>query len=86
MLRSWQWLLLGLLVVDVVLSSPVRNLSGYVVKEEHAIPDGWLSTGPAPPQHTIRLQIGLKSSGFDELERHLYEGMPSIDVFCRRSL
>ncbi|KAA6413001.1 MAG: tripeptidyl peptidase [Lasallia pustulata] len=33
----------------------------------------WTRVGPAPADHRINLQIGLKQSQFDELERHLYE-------------
>lgn len=54
-------------------ASPVRR-SDYAVKETHPVPQKWSKVGPAPADHVIKLQIGLKQSQFDELERHLYEG------------
>jgi tripeptidyl-peptidase-1 len=54
--------------------------SPYAVKETHPVPKRWLEIGPAPGEHKIILQIGLKQSRFDELEQHLYEG-----TFCSRA-
>ena len=45
-----------------------------MVKETHTVPSQWSKVGPAPAGHVINLQIGLKQSQFDELERHLLEG------------
>lgn len=76
MSKLWQWLLPFLIVIRIVLCSPIYDRSRYVLKDNHPIPDSWYSEGPAPSQHMINLQIGLKSDRFEELERHLYEGMP----------
>lgn len=46
----------------------------YVVKDSHNVPRQWSKLGPAPAQHMIQLQIGLKQENFNELEKHLYEG------------
>jgi hypothetical protein len=63
------------LVADLVNSSPVKTRSPYAVKEYHHPPTAWTSVGPAPADHVINLQIGLKQGNFEELERHLGEGM-----------
>ncbi|KAH7310279.1 peptidase S8/S53 domain-containing protein [Rhexocercosporidium sp. MPI-PUGE-AT-0058] len=49
------------------------NRSLYSLKERHHVPRKWSRIGPAPSQHMIQLQIGLKQSQFSELERQLYE-------------
>lgn len=73
------------LTVHSVLGTPIRARTGYSVKETHAIPRQWVESGPAPGNHMLRLQIGLKQSNFDELERHLYEGrQPPCHAFCTR--
>lgn len=54
-----------------VFASPVK--STYVVKDTHHVPSRWSRVGQAHPDHMINLQIGLKQSRFDELEKHLYE-------------
>jgi len=59
--------LLELLTLCVLASSP------YAVKETHPVPQKWARVGPAPHNQHIDLQIGLRQSQFDELERHLYE-------------
>ena len=56
-------------------ASPLRLRSPYAVKESHPVPRKWSRIGPAPADHVINLQIGLKQGNFNELERHLYEGM-----------
>lgn len=61
-------------LAGLVLSSPLRTRSPYVVKEVHYPPNKWTRIGPAPADHIVNLQIGLKQSQFDELERHLHEG------------
>ncbi|KAF9498824.1 tripeptidyl peptidase A [Pleurotus eryngii] len=43
------------------------------LKESVATPRGWERHGPAPPDHIIKLRIGLPQPTFPELERHLYE-------------
>ena len=56
------------------LATPVSVRSTYAVKDTHFVPKKWKRVGPAPTDHLISLQIGLKQSQFAELERHLYEG------------
>ena len=63
------------LVAGFASASPLRVRSPYVVKETHSVPHQWTEVAPAPANHIIQLQIGLKQSQFDELERHLYEGI-----------
>ena len=70
----------------IAVGSPIRVRTPYAVKETHPVPAKWSRVGPAPGDHVINLSIGLKSSQFDELERHLYEGMFTISfthVVCR---
>jgi tripeptidyl-peptidase-1 len=67
--------------IQVVLSSPIRARTPYKVKETHYVPRKWTKLGRAPSEHTINLQIGLKQSSFDELERHLYEGILPLQCF-----
>jgi tripeptidyl-peptidase-1 len=55
-------------------ASPLRARSPYVVKETHPVPSQWTEVAPAPGSHKIQLQIGLKQSQFDQLEKDLYEG------------
>lgn len=50
------------------------NSRPYVVKERHVVPKKWTRLGRAPADAILELQIALKQSKFDELERHLYEG------------
>ena len=45
------------------------------VKDSHPVPSKWRRAGLAPGEHTLDLEIALKQSRFDELERHLYEGI-----------
>lgn len=58
-----------------ILSSPLRSRTEYTVKDTHNVPSKWSEVGPAPAHTLLHLQIGLKQSQFDELERHLYEGI-----------
>jgi len=62
---------------SAVLASPitVKARSPYAVKETHGVPNRWRNVGPPNQSHIINLQIGLKQGNFEELERHLYEGM-----------
>jgi len=64
-----------LLGANSVLGAETRLHSQYAVKDRHYVPKQWSRIGPAPADHLIRLQIGLKQSQFSELERHLYEGI-----------
>lgn len=49
----------------------------YALKERHHVPARWACVGRAPSWHMIQLQVGLKQSRFNELERYLYEGKNS---------
>ncbi|KAJ7265375.1 tripeptidyl peptidase A [Mycena haematopus] len=44
----------------------------HQVKEAVVPPRSWTIVGPAPPDHFIKLRIGLPQSNFDVLEDHLY--------------
>lgn len=67
--------LLALVVAaGTTVGSPVTVRSSYAVKDTHHVPAKWSKVRRAPSSHTIHLQIGLKQSQFNELERHLYEG------------
>lgn len=71
----------GLVAICAVLAaaSPLRNRSPYAVKETHPVPPRWSRVAAAPPEHVIDLQIGLTQGQFDELERHLYEGIYPLE-------
>lgn len=62
---------------QAVFATPIKVRTDYAVKEVHPAPRKWVSAGRAPSDHKLHLQIGLKQENFDELERHLYEGMPT---------
>lgn len=59
-----------------VLGDAVRPRNSYSVKEKHTVSRRWTAVDRAPRSHMIHLQIGLKQSNFEELERHLNEGVP----------
>lgn len=69
----------SILVVAVaaqgILAGPIKVRTDYTVKEVHPAPRKWSDAGRAPSDHMLHLQIGLKQENFEELERHLYEGM-----------
>lgn len=68
-------LVIALFSASTILGKGPPLYSGYAVQDKHPVPNGWSRVGPAPAEHLIKLQIGLKQSNFNELERHLYEGM-----------
>jgi tripeptidyl-peptidase I len=68
-------LLFVVIGIQVVFASPIQARTPYRVKETHFVPHKWTQRSRAPGSHMIRMQIGLKQSQFDELERHLYEGI-----------
>ncbi|OCL15233.1 subtilisin-like protein [Glonium stellatum] len=45
----------------------------YAIKETHRVPRKWAKLSRANASDIINLQIGLKQTRFEELERHLYE-------------
>jgi len=57
------------------LASPIQARSPYVVKETHYAPREWTKLERSHGGKTIQLQIGLKQGRFEELDRHLHEGM-----------
>lgn len=71
-------LLSASLGIQAVFASPIPTRTLYKVKETHSVPRRWIQRGRAPRSHMIHMQIGLKQSQFDELERHLYEGVTAI--------
>jgi tripeptidyl-peptidase-1 len=66
--------LMAFLLVCVDTASGKEEREGYGVKDRHHVPRQWRRIGEAPGEHLILLQIGLKQEGFEELERHLFEG------------
>jgi tripeptidyl-peptidase-1 len=72
--------LLAAIAARDALASPIQARSPYAVKETHFVPKEWTRLERAHGGKTIQLQIGLKQGKFDELDRHLHEGM-----FCQVS-
>ncbi|KAI9714851.1 MAG: hypothetical protein M1820_000140 [Bogoriella megaspora] len=72
-------LLLSLVAIgEGVSASPaqerkVQARSSYAIKNSHHVPTKWSRERAAPPDRMIALSIGLKKSGYDELEKHLLE-------------
>lgn len=75
-------LLLVAVTAQVVLGTPIQSRTAYAVKGAHPVPRQWKRVARAPKSQMIRLQIGVKQGQFDELERHLYEGMYLILAFA----
>lgn len=65
---------------ETAFSSPLHSRHSYAVKDSHNVPRTWSRVGPAPSAHRITLQIGLKQSQFDELERQLYQGQELVTM------
>ncbi|KAF3761352.1 tripeptidyl peptidase [Cryphonectria parasitica EP155] len=61
------------LLAGSALAKPVKQRSGFAVKDTHYVPRKWTQVGYPEADHTISLRIGLKQGSFSELERHLYE-------------
>lgn len=57
------------------------NSRPYAVKERHVVPKHWTRLGRAPANTVLELQIALKQSKFDELERHLNEGKCRLNSY-----
>lgn len=67
-----------------VCCSPIQSRPTYAVKDSHHVPRKWSRVSEAPPNSIVKLEIALKQSRFEELEKHLYEGrlralMPLLD-------
>ncbi len=60
--------------VQAVFGTPIKSRTAYAVRETHRAPRKWTKLGRAPAEKMLNLQIGVKQSQFEELERHLYEG------------
>ncbi|KZT50360.1 subtilisin-like protein [Calocera cornea HHB12733] len=68
--------LLALLLPPRALASPLSraHTSAYSIKESlPAPPPGWAHHSPAPPDHPLRLRIGLTQPRFGELEQALWD-------------
>lgn len=61
-----------------VFGTPIQSRTEYAVKGKHPVPRPWKQIGRAAPTQMLHLQIGVKQSQFDELERHLYEGTLTV--------
>lgn len=73
-----------LYAISAAVGAESRLQSRYAVKDSHYVPKAWRRIGPAPGEHLIKLQIGLKQGQFAKLERHLYEGMhPAVRIWNR---
>ena len=68
------------LTADTVAGTPLTGRNTYSIKDFHHVPHQWTRVGPAPAEHIINLNIGLKQSHFDELEKQLYEGMSALHL------
>jgi tripeptidyl-peptidase I len=62
------------IIANFIDCSPVRIRSPHMVKESLLLPGRWRKIGPAPSDHVLDLQIGLKQDRFHDLEKQLYEG------------
>ena len=72
--------------LPVTTASPLRTRSLYVLKDNHPVPSGWESIARVPGQEFIHLQLGLKHSQFDALERHLYQGKAFLPYSISRTV
>lgn len=77
-MRNLNGLILASSLLAVVNASPLHGHSPYVVKDRHPVPSGWEILARAGGDEPIHLQIGLRHGRFDELERHLHEGKPTV--------
>jgi tripeptidyl-peptidase-1 len=71
---SLRCLLLAVLSVGAASVFADRNKLSYAVVESHEPPQQWKRLGSAPSDKMFQMKIGLEQSGFDELERELYQG------------
>ncbi|KAF2769315.1 tripeptidyl peptidase-like protein [Teratosphaeria nubilosa] len=60
------------IVCGLAIATPLHT-GNYAVKETHPVPREFTRISSAPGTHSIRLQVAVKQSRFDELEKHLYE-------------
>lgn len=55
------------------IAAPLAAYSNYAVRDSLKVPAGWTEIGEAPKDQLVHLQIGLKPSDENTLERHLLE-------------
>ena len=79
-------LLAVFLTADAVAGTPLTGRNTYSIKDSHHLPQQWARVGPAPAEHLINLNIGLKQSQFDKLEKKLYEGKRPSSSSCQLAL
>ena len=79
-------LLAVFLTADAIAGTPLIGRNTYSIKDSHHVPQQWARVGPAPAEHIINLNIGLKQSQFDKLEKQLYEGTRRSSHFCQFTL
>jgi tripeptidyl-peptidase I len=60
--------------ISLVLLTLAAGAFGSPVKT-NCVPQKWRQVGKAAGGHVLHLNIGLKQSNFNELERHLYDGL-----------
>ncbi|KAK5691840.1 hypothetical protein LTR97_011011 [Elasticomyces elasticus] len=63
----------GLVLAASAAAAPTTRSTKYAVKERHAVPKAWTVAGAAPKDHILNMQIGLKQSNQDVLEKHAVE-------------
>ena len=67
-------LILGLAHLAASKPRAVKRWDDFGVKHAWAeVPRGWELHGPAPPDYTFDMRIGLKQDKFDDLVTALYE-------------
>jgi len=74
MLAIIRALILALFSFEVAFCFRLQSRHTYSLKDSHEVPVAWSRVGSAHPGILITLQIGLKQSRFDELEKQLHEG------------
>ncbi|WPG97551.1 Hypothetical protein R9X50_00032800 [Acrodontium crateriforme] len=60
-------------LLGAVSAAPGSTRSRYALKERHVVPRGWTESAQAVKSHMVHLQIGLKQSNADEIDRHVME-------------
>ncbi|TLD36258.1 putative aspartic-type endopeptidase [Venturia nashicola] len=74
MLPSFGLIVTTLTLVCGVFTSPTaQSAKRYALKSTHHVPQKWDRVAPAPPNHMIRLQIGLRQGKADEVLQNLKE-------------
>lgn len=63
--------LFGAAALGIAAATPLQTR--YAVKETFKVPREFRKVANAPARHLIRLNVALKQSQFEDLERSLYE-------------